>query len=137
LPETSLDSVLRIRQSRTVGQDHTLRWDGVIYQIERKQITAAMRGARVQMERRLDGSTSMHWRNRFLPLQGCETRPRVIVKPAVRARATPERSAAERARAKQRILDARRRLSEAYAQLANRPIWQAMKHPSLQAEELR
>src|SRR5262249_55188499 len=43
----------------------------------------------------------------------------------------------ERARAKQRILDARRRLSEAYAQLANRPIWQAMKDPSLLTGELR
>jgi hypothetical protein len=64
LPETNLDSVLSIRQSRTVGQDHTVRWQGVIYRIERKQIQAAMRGARVQLERRLDGSTWMHWRKR-------------------------------------------------------------------------
>jgi hypothetical protein len=50
LPE-NLDSVLSIRQSRTVGQDHTVRWEGVIYQVDRKQITAAMRGARAQLER--------------------------------------------------------------------------------------
>src|SRR5437870_2782818 len=55
LPETNLDSVLSIRESRTVGQDHTVRWHGTIYRVERKQIKAAMRGARVQLERRLDG----------------------------------------------------------------------------------
>src|SRR5450432_4054700 len=62
LPEPNLDSVLSIRQSRTVGQDHTVRWQGVTCRIERKQIRGAMRGARVQLERRLDGSTWMHWR---------------------------------------------------------------------------
>jgi hypothetical protein len=50
--ETNLDSVLSIRRSRTLDQDHTIRWEGVIYRVHRKQIASGMRGARVQVERR-------------------------------------------------------------------------------------
>ena len=134
---TNLDSVLSIRESRTVAPDYTVRWDGAMYQVEREQIARGMRGARVPLERRLDGSRWMHWRNRILALERCETRPRVIVKRPGKPRATAERSAAEKARARQRLLASRRRLAEAYAQLPNRPIWQAIKDSSLRAEELR
>jgi transposase len=123
---TNLDSVLSIRESRTVAPDYTVRWDGAMYQVEREQIARGMRGARVPLERRLDGSRWMHWRNRILALERCETRPRVIVKRPGKPRATAERSTAEKARARQRLLASRRRLAEAYAQLPNRPIWQAL-----------
>jgi len=136
-PGTNLDSVLSIRESRTVNADYTVRWDGVTYRVQREQITRGMRGARVQLERRLDGSQWMHWRNRMLTLERCETRPKLMDARRMKPGATPERSANERARARQRLLDARRRLSEAYAQLPNRPIWQAMKDSSLRAGELR
>jgi hypothetical protein len=132
LPETNLDSVLSIRQSRTMGQDHTLRCNGVIYRVERKQIQAAMRGARVQLERRLDGSTWMHWRNRVLALQLCEATPRVRVdRPVLPRRATPVKSAQEKARARERFLDARRRWRNSYALLPNRPLWQALRDSPL------
>src|ERR1700675_2575966 len=36
---TNLDSVLSIRENRTVTADYTVRWQGVIYGIEREQIT--------------------------------------------------------------------------------------------------
>src|SRR5262252_122274 len=97
---TNLDSVLSIRESRTVSPDYTVRWDGAIYRVEREQITRGMPGARVQLERRLDGSRWMCWRNRILPLERCEARPRVMVEPPAPTRATPERSAQEKARAK-------------------------------------
>jgi len=48
-----------------------------------------------------------------------------------------ERSAEKKARARQRLLDSRRRLAEAYARLPNRPIWQAIKDSSLPAGEPR
>jgi transposase-like protein len=128
LPETNLDSVLSIRQSRTVGQDHTLRCNGVIYRVARKQIQAAMRGARVQLERRLDGSAWMHWRNRVLQLEICEATPPALVdRPVLQHRVTPVKSAQEKARARQRFLDARRRWRNSYALLPNRPLWQAMR----------
>lgn len=135
LPGTNLDSVLSIRESRTVTPDYTVRWDGAIYRVNREQIARGMRGARARLERRLDGSRWMHWRNRIVALERCETRPRVIVERPIKLRATPERSAAEKARARQRLLESRRRLSEAYAQLPNRPIWQAMRDSSLPARE--
>ena len=92
LPETNLDSVLSIRESRTVAGDYTVRWAGAIYRVQREQIARGMRGARVQLERRLDGSRWMHWRNRFVPLERCETRPRAIVERRVKTQATAERS---------------------------------------------
>src|SRR5246127_2406333 len=131
LPGTNLDSVLSIRESRTVTPDYTVRWEGAIYRVHREQIARGMRGARVQLERRLDGSRWMHWQKRIVALERCETRPRLIVERAVKARATPERSAEEKARARQRRLENRRRLSEAYAQLPNRPIWQAIRDSPL------
>lgn len=136
--ETNLDSVMSIRRSRTLDQDHTIRWEGGIYRVDRKQIAGGMRGARVQVERRLGGNLWMHWRGRLLPLERCPAKAREPGQRLVRKpKAAPVRSAGERARAKQRMLDARRRFSEAYAQLRNRPIWQAMTDPSLQAIESR
>jgi len=134
-PETNLDSVLSIRQSRTVGQDHTVRWEGVIYRIERKQIQAAMRGARVQLERGLDGSTWMHWRKRVLALELCPAPSRRRVEPPVlQRRATAMRSAKEKARARQRFLDNRRRWRENYNHLPHRPLWQAIRDSPSRAE---
>ena len=137
LPGTNLDSVLSIRVSRTVSPDYTIRWDGASYRVEREQIARGMRGARVPLERRLDGSRWMHWRNRMLALESCETRPEAIVQRRVKPRPIPERSAEEKARAKQRVLDNRRRFSEAYKRWPNRPIWQAIKGSPLPARELR
>jgi transposase-like protein len=125
--DTNLDSVMSIRGSRTLDQDHTIRWEGVIYRVDRKQIASGMRGARVHVERRLSGNLWMHWRGQILPLERCEAkalepRENLVRKPP----ASSVRSAEERARAKQRLLDARRRFSEAYAHLPNPPIWQAI-----------
>ncbi len=41
----NLDSVLSIRMSRTVTADYTVRWEGVIYRIQRQQITAGLGGS--------------------------------------------------------------------------------------------
>jgi transposase len=130
LPGTNLDSVLSIRESRTVGQDHTVRWQGVIYQVAHQQIAAAMRGARVQLERRLDGSTWMHWRKHMLALEPCPAKPRVLVNRPVQRAATAKRSAQEKARARQRFLDGRRQWGDNYSRLSNPPIWQAMRDSS-------
>jgi len=137
LAGTNLDSVLSIRASRTVNPDYTVRWNGASYRVEREQITRGMRGARVQLERRLDGSRWLRWRNRILALEPCEPRPALRVERRVKNRATPMRSAEEKARAQQRFLDARRQWRESYNQLRNRPIWQAMKDASLRTGELR
>ena len=137
LPGTNLDSVLSIRESRVMSQDHTVRWRGVIYRVERQHITAAMRGARVQLERRLDGSTWMRWRHRSLPLEACKIRPAIRVEPARQPAAKPRRSEREKALAHQRKLEARRRWDAIFSQLRNRPIWQAMNDSFPQRRGLR
>lgn len=136
-PGSNLDSVLSIRQSRTVSADYTVRWEGVIYRVQREQLARGMRGARVQLERRRDGSRWMHWRNRILALEACETRPERVVEPPIKARTKLERSTQEKARARQRLLDARRQWRAGYDQLRNRPIWQAMRDSPVRAGEPR
>ncbi len=136
-PGMNLDSVLSIRENRVVSPDYTVRWEGATYRVNREHIARGMRGVRVQVERRLDGSRWMHWHHRILALQCCETRPEVILERRSKARVTSQRSVEEKQRARQRVLDARRRLKEAYAQLPNRPLWQAMKDFPLPAGQLR
>ena len=137
LPGTNLDSVLSICESRVISQDHTVRWQGVIYRVERQHITAAMRGARVLLERRLDGSTWMRWRHRTLALDACEVRPALPIQPAPQPAAKPMRSEREKALAKQRKLEARRRWDAIFSRLPNRPIWQVMRDSSPPTRGLR
>jgi DNA-binding Lrp family transcriptional regulator len=136
-PGTNLDSVLSIRESRTVSADYTVRWEGVIYRVPREQLARGMRGARVQLERRLDGSRWMHWRNRILALEACEAKPQAVVEPPSTARTKLKRSTQEKARARQRLLDARRQWRTGYDQLRNPPLWQAMRDSPLRSTEPR
>lgn len=123
-----LNSVLSIRRSRTVNQDHTVSWDGVIYGIARHQAAGGMRGARVQIERRLDGSTWMRWRNHMLALECCPAKPAQARQASTcKHRASPGSSLQEKALARQRLLEGRRKWQRAYESLADRPLWQAMR----------
>ena len=131
LPGSNLDSGLSMRASRKVAPDYTVRWEGALYRVERKQIARGMRGARVQIERRLDGSRWMQWQNRFVALERGASRAQVPVEPPPEPPTKLQRSAEERARAKQRLLDSRRRWKESYDKLPNRPLWHAMRHSPL------
>ena len=133
----NLDSVLSVRVSRTVTADHTVRWGSVIYRIEREQIRAGMRGARVPLERRRDGSRWMHWQKRVVALQRCETPPPALAQRPVKGVVAQVRSAEEKARAKQRHLDGQRQWTEGYRQLRDRPIWQAVRDSPQRAPGLR
>jgi transposase len=133
----NLDSVLSVRVSRTVTADHTVRWQGVIYRVEREQVRVGMRGARVQLERWRDGSSWMRWRNRTLALAPCESTPRALAERPVKREVPAVRSAEEKARAKQRRLDGRQRWRESFDHLRGRPIWQAARDSPPRAPALR
>jgi hypothetical protein len=60
LPGTNLASVLSIRERRTVAGDYTVQWQGAMDRVQRAPIARGMRGARVPLERRLDGRRWMH-----------------------------------------------------------------------------
>src|SRR6202163_3046124 len=56
--EQRLEEILSVRVARTVAQDHTVSWDGNRWGVVREEVCAGLRGAAVEIERRLDGS---HW----------------------------------------------------------------------------
>jgi hypothetical protein len=58
-------------ETRQVRPDYTLRWDGKLYQIERRAVTTGLRGADVRVEQRLDGSLAVRYGERYLPIQEC------------------------------------------------------------------
>ena len=58
-------------ETRQVRPDYTLRWDGKLYQIERKAVVSGLRGANVRVEQRLDGSLAVRYGERYLPVAEC------------------------------------------------------------------
>jgi hypothetical protein len=127
---TDLDSILSRVEQRTIAQDYTVRWQAAGYQIRRLDISRGMRGAPVAIEQRLDGSVWMRWRARVLALQLCvEERPQAARKCTTQP--LFNRSESEKARARERMEQARRQLNDSYRRLRDRPIWQAMRdaHP--------
>ena len=67
----SLAASLSYVETRRVRPDYTLRWDGKLYQIERRAVVAGLRGAHVRVEQRLDGSLAVRHGERYLPVAEC------------------------------------------------------------------
>lgn len=75
-PAHRLPEILSVRVARTVGSDHTLIWNSQRWGLRRQDVCAGLRGARAEIERRLDGSHWLRFRGRYLPLMTCPTAPR-------------------------------------------------------------
>jgi hypothetical protein len=69
--EHRLEEILSVRMARKVADDHTVSWDGYRWGVPREEICAGLRGAQVEIERRLDGSHWLRFRNRYLRLRHC------------------------------------------------------------------
>lgn len=77
--EHRLEEILSVRVARQVGDDHTVSWDGMRWGVPREEICAGLRGAKVEIERRLDGSHWLRFRGRYLRLRYCpEPTPRAV-----------------------------------------------------------
>jgi len=70
-PEQRLEEILSVRVGRTVAQDHTVSWDGNHWGVPREDVCAGLRGAPVEIERRLDGSHWLRFRGHYLRLRHC------------------------------------------------------------------
>jgi len=70
-----LEQILSIRVGRTVAQDHTVKWAGVRWGLDREDVCVGLRGARAEVERRLDSSYWLRFRGRYLPLHQCPEAP--------------------------------------------------------------
>ena len=66
-----LEEILSVRAARTVAADHTVSWKGERWGVSRENVCAGLRGANVEIERRLDGTHWLRFRQRYLPLQAC------------------------------------------------------------------
>jgi transposase len=69
--EHRLEEILSVRAARKVAQDHTVSWEGNLWGVPRDEVCAGLRGAQVEIERRLDGSHWLRFRNRYLRLRHC------------------------------------------------------------------
>lgn len=68
----NLAAVLSHVETRQVRDDYTLKFQGQMYQIERQEIRAGLRGAEVRVEKRLDGSVAVRFRECYLAVKRCE-----------------------------------------------------------------
>jgi hypothetical protein len=87
-----LAAILSHVEEREVTNDYTVRYDGKLYQIDRKDVRPGMRGAKVRVELRLDDSIAMRFRDRYVSVKRCEPAPKV----AATKSAKPRRSAPRR-----------------------------------------
>jgi len=73
--EHVLEEILSVRAPRVMAQDHTVSWEGQRWGVARVNVCAGLRGARVEIERRLDGTHWLRFRRRYLPLHPCPAAP--------------------------------------------------------------
>jgi hypothetical protein len=78
--EHRLQEILSVRVGRSVSSDHTVTWNGQRWGVRREDVCSGLRGARAEIEKRLDGTHWLRFRGRYLPLQAC---------PAARRSASP------------------------------------------------
>jgi hypothetical protein len=69
--EYRLEEILSVRVVRKVSDDHTVSWEGNRWGVARAEVCAGLRGAQVEIERRLDGSHWLRFRKRYLRLRHC------------------------------------------------------------------
>jgi len=69
------EQILSVREPRSVAPDYTLRWQGQVWAIPRAEVRAGLRGARLEVERRLDGSLWARFRGSYLSLHPCPLAP--------------------------------------------------------------
>jgi transposase-like protein len=80
----NLTAILSHVEPRQVANDYTVRYEGKMYRIDRKDTRTGLRGGTVYVETRLDGSVAIRFRDRYLTTRICEPAAKVTVpKPAV------------------------------------------------------
>ncbi|HEY6273991.1 MAG TPA: hypothetical protein VIX19_18580 [Terriglobales bacterium] len=87
--EQDLAATLSHVEERVVTQDYTIRYQGRIYQIGRSGNRAGLRGGRVRVERRLDGSLAVRFRQGYVSVAECQPQPRATQPPRPRAVKAP------------------------------------------------
>ena len=69
--EHDLAASLSHVEQRQVTNDYTVRWDGKLYQIDRRDVRAGMRKGWVRVEQRLDETIAMRFQNQYVHVRRC------------------------------------------------------------------
>ena len=128
LKSQALASILSRVEERVVSNDYTLRWDGQLYQIRREQVRPGLRGNRVQVEQRLDGTRAVRFRGQHLELLPCEA---VTAQRAVAGKRRPPRSRNGTDPNTQQ--QTRRPWMEGFWRQPSPPLWQAIRDSNAHA----
>jgi biotin operon repressor len=83
--EHNLAAILSHVEERQISNGYTVQYRGQTYQIPPKQVRTGMRGSKLRVEVRLDGSIAMRFKNEYLRVEVCET-PKRVTKPKAAAR---------------------------------------------------
>lgn len=73
-PDAFDDTIAR-RDERTLSKALTFRADGTVYCVKTKDAGIALRGAKVELRHRLDGTMTVHYKDRILPVTAFKTYP--------------------------------------------------------------
>jgi hypothetical protein len=74
--EHELAAILSLVEERIVTSDYTIRYQGKIFQMARGDIRPGLRGGRVRVEQRLDGSMAVKFREYGLSVAECLAQPK-------------------------------------------------------------
>lgn len=85
--EHDLAAILSHVEQRQVTNDYTIRWDGKLYQIDRRDVRPGMRKARVRVEQRLDETIAVRFQDLYLRVRRCD-QPLKDLQPPPKAVAT-------------------------------------------------
>jgi len=116
--EHDLAAILSVVEARVVTNDYTLRYQGKIYQIARADLGGGLRGAKVRVEKRLDGSVAVKFRDRYLTVSECPAgkKPKAVPVP-VWISSTPRPAPATRSR---------RSWMEGFSLKDSPPLWKVL-----------
>ncbi len=90
--EHSLPASLSHVETRQVANDYTIRFENRLYQVQRADIRAGLRGGTVRVEQRLDGTLAVRFRERYVAVSECLPRPKAVpLKPKTRSRKVAQR----------------------------------------------
>jgi len=74
----NIDSIFSVKETRKVGNDFTVRFEGVWLQLEEIQSATVLRHDIVVLEKRLDGTLHMSLRGKYLSFRSLPERPEKI-----------------------------------------------------------
>ena len=72
-------------ETRRVANDYTIRFESKLYQIAPASVCAGLRGSGVRVEKRLDGTLAVRFRDRYLSVSECPARPKAAAPQEPRA----------------------------------------------------